>query len=242
MFCTKCGKEYPDGGQCTCQQQPQPQQQPQQPQQQQQPQQRPPQPQQPQQQQQPQQRPPQQQQYQQQQYQQQPQQQFQQRQQPQQPQQQFQQPQQQYQQQPQQQQYQQQYQQPYAPADNRKLYCILAYIPVLFLVGMLASNEKNDPRVRFHVGQGIMLSIYWAAVWIVHIIISMVLQSVWRTTTSVIWGYGYSSPHIGAVLVSWLIWLVAWGSVAFLAVTAIMNINKNRDKPLPIIGGLAFYK
>lgn len=42
---------------------------------------------------------------------------------------------------------------------NAKLYGILAYIGILWLVGMFVSPEKDDPFVRFHVNQGIILFI-----------------------------------------------------------------------------------
>lgn len=41
--------------------------------------------------------------------------------------------------------------------DNTKLYSILAYIGILFLVGLLA--DKENPVVRFHVNQGLVLFI-----------------------------------------------------------------------------------
>ena len=39
---------------------------------------------------------------------------------------------------------------------NAKLYGILAYIGILWLVGMFVQPEKDDPFVRFHVNQGIV--------------------------------------------------------------------------------------
>lgn len=42
---------------------------------------------------------------------------------------------------------------------NAKLYGILAYIGILWLVGMFVQPEKDDPFVRFHVNQGIVLFI-----------------------------------------------------------------------------------
>ena len=39
---------------------------------------------------------------------------------------------------------------------NQILYCVLSYIYVLWIVGLLA--EKDNPTVKFHVNQGIILS------------------------------------------------------------------------------------
>ena len=187
MFCPKCGKEIPEGGQCTCETAAQ------------------------------------------QQYQQQ-------------PQQQYQQPQQQYQQ-----------QNPYyganaqqPPADKKKLYSMLCYIPLVWLVGML-SAENKDQRVRFHVGQGIIHSIYFGICCVVSIILSVIFSAVLTAKKEVVvWGIGTGvytkGPSIVAGLLSWLFAIVLIGSAVALGVMAVQNIRKNQDKPLPIIGKMAFYR
>ena len=48
---------------------------------------------------------------------------------------------------------------PSAPSGNGKLYAILSYICPLWLIGLLAEPEKNDPYVKNHVNNGIVLSI-----------------------------------------------------------------------------------
>ena len=50
---------------------------------------------------------------------------------------------------------------------NAKLFSILAYFPLLWLVGMFVEPEKNDPFVRFHVNQGIILTIAGAIISVV---------------------------------------------------------------------------
>lgn len=63
------------------------------------------------------------------------------------------------------------------PKDNTKLYSILAYIGILFLVGLLA--DKENPVVRFHVNQGLILFlanlILWCVfpVWIVFMVLGI---------------------------------------------------------------------
>ncbi|MCR4702547.1 MAG: hypothetical protein K5665_02665 [Saccharofermentans sp.] len=42
---------------------------------------------------------------------------------------------------------------------NAKLFSILAYIGLLWLLGLLISPEKTSPFVRSHVNNGILLSI-----------------------------------------------------------------------------------
>lgn len=125
--------------------------------------------------------------------------------------------------QPQQPQPQQQPQQPYqAPAqsDNRKTYSYLSYIGILWLIGMFAAPEKEDPGVRFHVGQGILISIVMVAF--------NVFGGVIRYfTPDGLWG-----------LVNFCI----WAAPLALAIIGLVNVNKGQQKPLPVIGGLAFYK
>ena len=48
---------------------------------------------------------------------------------------------------------------PSAPSGNGKLYAILSYICPLWLIGLLAEPEKNDPYVKNHFNNGIVLSI-----------------------------------------------------------------------------------
>ena len=56
-------------------------------------------------------------------------------------------------------------------SDNTKLYSILAYIGPLFLVGLLA--DKDNPRVKFHVNQGLVLLLAWLAVWVAALILDI---------------------------------------------------------------------
>jgi len=110
------------------------------------------------------------------------------------------------------------------------------------------SPYNNEQRVRFHVGQGIILTIYWGACQIVTIILSTVFGMIFRSEIRY-FGIGtgvYQSSWVAGLL-STVLWLATYGSVAFLAITTILNVNKNYGndvemKPLPIIGNFAFYK
>lgn len=52
---------------------------------------------------------------------------------------------------------------PSAPSGNAKLYAILSYICPFWLLGLLIEPEKDDPYVKNHVNNGIVLSICGAA-------------------------------------------------------------------------------
>ena len=128
-----------------------------------------------------------------------------------------------------------------APAtDNRKTYCILAYIGILWLIG-LCSQEKNDPKVKFHVGQGIILSIVSVGLGIVLSIINAILLAV------MIGGNygGFNALHSNwgmYSIISGLLSFAVAAVVVILLIIGIMNVNKGEEKPLPIIGQFAFYK
>ena len=42
-----------------------------------------------------------------------------------------------------------------ANSSNEKVYNVLAYIGILFIVGLIADSQ--NPKVRFHVNQGLVL-------------------------------------------------------------------------------------
>ena len=147
-----------------------------------------------------------------------------------------------------QQQPQQQFQPQSTSTDNKQLFCILSYVSILWIIGMFVAPEKDDPRVRFHVGQGIILTIYSVALTIITSIITGILGLVLRSKISDAYNlFGVNFPALYApspivAVISWLFGLAVWGSTVFLAVISILNITKNQDKPLPIIGSFAFYK
>lgn len=126
---------------------------------------------------------------------------------------------------------------------NEKLFSILSYIGILWLIGMLVNPEKTDSKVRFHVGQGIILSIADVAVGIVSAILNAIIRGIFRTEVTFL-GYGtgvYTVSTIGTVLTT-LISLAGTAAIIFLLVKGILNVTQNKQEPLPVIGNLAFYK
>ncbi len=95
---------------------------------------------------------------------------------------------------------------------NKKLYSILAYLWILWLVGLIQS--PNDPDVRFHVNQGIVLSI--------GSVILMVL--------GVIPVIGWILAPIGGIL------------LLILAIMGIIAANNGERKELPVIGKIKILK
>ena len=98
---------------------------------------------------------------------------------------------------------------------NEKVFSILAYIWFLFIVGLLA--DKDNPNVKFHVNQGIILFIFsivvTVGVWVLRFI--PVIRS-----------------FVGILNIVPFIFMII----------GIINAAKGENKPLPIIGGFEILK
>ncbi len=86
---------------------------------------------------------------------------------------------------------------------------IVAYI--LFFIPLL-TDAKNDPFVKYHVKQGLVLFIYFAIAWIVVNVI----------------------PVVG-----WVLYPVLEIIGIVLLVLGILNAINGKEKPLPVIGKYA---
>ena len=99
--------------------------------------------------------------------------------------------------------------------NNNKLYNVLSYLN-LWLIGLLVA--PNDQDVKFHVNQGIILTIGWVAAGILSFILAFI-------------------PILG--------WVLAFAIYVFIGVLAIMgiiNAAKGEQKELPIIGKIKILK
>lgn len=100
------------------------------------------------------------------------------------------------------------------PADNSKLYSILAYVLILWLVGLFAAPEKDNPFVKDHVNNGIILTI-----------IGFVVS-----------GLGFI-PVVGGII-AWL------GGIVLLGVAIVGIVMAAQDKPfnIPVISDFKILK
>lgn len=99
--------------------------------------------------------------------------------------------------------------------NNNKLYNVLSYLN-LWLIGLLVA--PNDQDVKFHVNQGIILTIGWVAAGILSFILAFI-------------------PILG--------WILAFAIYVFIGVLAIMgiiNAAKGVQKELPLIGKIKILK
>lgn len=106
---------------------------------------------------------------------------------------------------------------------NGKIFSILSYIGILWIVGLLVDPEKNDPKVRFHIGQGMIL-------FIVDVILGMVNGLI-----------GVITPSFLGFIVTLLNMSLAV-LILFLSVIGIINAIHCDEKELPVIGRFAFFK
>lgn len=137
----------------------------------------------------------------------------------QQPQQPYQQPQQPY------QQPQQPYQQPSTQtSDNTKLFSILSYFGLFFLIGLFA--DPQNPKVKFHVNQGCILFIVEIILFIIVSILSFLVAFI---------------PYIGWIF-SLLLWLAYSAAAIGLPILGIINAVKGEEKQLPVIGQYTIIK
>lgn len=108
---------------------------------------------------------------------------------------------------------------------NRKLFNVLAYIGILWLVPLLAA--KDDESCRFNANQGLVLFISEIAVNIVNIIMSILLDLIGIGIISLLW--------------SIIVWAASVALFVF-AIIGVVNAFKGEDKELPIIGSIKILK
>ena len=118
---------------------------------------------------------------------------------------------------------------------NTKIYKILAYFGILWIVGLLV-QEKDDKSVRFHVGQGMLITILGV---IIALINNLLVANIFVVTKTGYWGLVEYQTTSGLGM---FIMIILWIIPTVLAIIGIINAAKDQDKELPVIGKLAFYK
>lgn len=106
-----------------------------------------------------------------------------------------------------------------------KSFHILSYIPLLFVLSLFMA-DKSSPAVRFHCGQGMILTIF------------SLICGIFSAAVGFIIGW---VPIIG-LLIAWLVSTVLGICVFILMVIGIVNASKDSEEPLPFIGKYAFYR
>ena len=95
---------------------------------------------------------------------------------------------------------------------NAKLFSVLAYLGILWIVGLLAAND--DLYVKYHVNQGLILFIVGIATSVISVI-----------------------PIIG-----WIVGFVGGIFTLVCAIMGVVNAVQGQMKPLPVIGKFELIK
>ena len=121
------------------------------------------------------------------------------------------------------------YTQSYPSSNNTKALCIISYISILWIVGLLA--DRNNPKVRFHVNQGIILTIFE--------VVLNILVAILKSFINIVLIGPFTKMFIisqfGMVLNGILSFLV-WCFYIIFTVIGIIHAAQDKEEPLPIIG------
>lgn len=99
--------------------------------------------------------------------------------------------------------------QPAATPEHNTLMAILAYVSILVLIPLLAA--KDDPFVKFHVKQGLVL---------------LIIEVAASVLASVLWVLG-------------ILWTLIDLAMLVYSIIGIVNAAEGKQKELPFIGGFA---
>lgn len=117
--------------------------------------------------------------------------------------------------------------------ENAKVLCVLSYIPFLWLIGLLVRPDNENPTVRFHVGQGIILTIATAVISVAISLVSAILGLILGWTWG---GLVFRGVVIGLLTTAASVLDIYW------MVQGIINACRGQNTELPIIGRYAFYR
>ena len=126
--------------------------------------------------------------------------------------------------------------------DQSKVYKILSYIGILWLIGLFVA-EKDDKDLKFHVGQGMILTICEVSLGlIVTLFNNLIIGNIFRTVSySYFYGTTYAVSGFG-MAIQGLLNLACFAIVIIYMVIGIKNAVSNKKNKLPLIGNWAFYK
>ncbi|MCE0498688.1 MAG: DUF4339 domain-containing protein [Methylacidiphilales bacterium] len=105
-------------------------------------------------------------------------------------------------------------------AEKNKLFGIIAYVSILWLVPYLAA--KDSPFAKYHANQGFVLFIVEVALWLVLTIIYQIIGML-----------GLSAFASIAFVLSF-----AWLAILGLVIYGVLNAAFGKCVPLPVIGGV----
>lgn len=125
---------------------------------------------------------------------------------------------------------------------QNKVYAILSYISLLFLVPLLGA--PNSKFARFHANQGIVLFIAEAALGIISMVFSLIFGAI-KGALYYQYVFGGSLPYTLVNIVSiffTVVFSIVGLFILFLAIIGIINAAQGKAKELPLIGKIKILK
>ncbi len=116
---------------------------------------------------------------------------------------------------------------------TKKLISAISYLPFLWLLGLLLPEYKNDSNVRFHVGQGMVLTIFGALTSIVVAVVKVVLGILFLILPFGVWLANLIGDILGYVFLA---------IEVFMIIKGVLSVVNETQEPLPILGKFTFYK
>ena len=104
---------------------------------------------------------------------------------------------------------------------------VLSYLGLLWLIPFFVNTRRNNPYVRFHINQGLILLIISLIIQVIGAVVCAVLDFFWL---------GFISSIVG-VAVDFIQFII----FAF-EILGIVNVLKNTAKELPFIGFIQILK
>ena len=127
--------------------------------------------------------------------------------------------------------------------EETKVYQILSYLGILWLVGLLC-GYKDDENVKFHVGQGMILTVVsFVALIVVAIVNQVLIYSIFKEETTLL-GIGLGVYQISktGIIISAILYILVGAFDFIMMIIGIKNVIDKNKKELPLIGKFAFYK
>ncbi|MCL1823986.1 MAG: hypothetical protein FWG44_07260 [Oscillospiraceae bacterium] len=141
----------------------------------------------------------------------------------------------------------QQFYAPPAPKDPKVGAAKLSYVFIFWLAALFNKEVKDDPLVRFHAGQGIMLSIMTAGLLAVRELLFSVFYYIGEFIAIIKeeTAYGFSNNFFNGTAGFIIKIIFDSGILAFYIIFLLIgigNASKKTLQPLPLFGKSAFYK
>ncbi len=124
---------------------------------------------------------------------------------------------------------------------DTKVFKVLSYVFILWLVG-LVSPYRNERDVKFHIGQGIILTIFIVIFTsIIFLVNNLFINKIF--VVKVLTGLGHSGKYLvnsTGLLINTILNSLIFVVYLIYAIIGMANVMRGKDKFLPLIGRFSF--